>query len=68
MNEPHRERVYISELKYQIETIDRRILELEDAVSGGALGPRFRKEDRAEAAGLLKRRKAIQTKIINFEP
>lgn len=68
MNEPRRERVYLSELKIQIEVIDRRIAELEDQASGGALDPRFRRKDKEEAAALLKRRREIENKIINYEP
>ena len=61
------ERVYLSELRIQIETIDGRIAELEDAAYAGALGPRFRPEDRPEAKRLLARKKEIQQRIIYYE-
>jgi hypothetical protein len=62
------ERIYLSELKVQIETIDARIAELEDAAYAGALGPRFRPKDREEAKKLLARKKELQQKIIYYDP
>lgn len=68
MNPNKPERVYLSELKIQIETIDKRIEELEDLAYAGALGPRFRPQDKPEAKALLDRKKVLQARIINYEP
>lgn len=61
-------RLYVSELKIQIEMIDARLHELEGKATGGAMDPRYLPEDAAEVKRLIARRKEIQNRIINYEP
>lgn len=58
---------FLSELLKQLELIKDKIQELEDAAYKGALSPRFRPKDIEIARKLIKRRKAIEEKIIEYD-
>jgi hypothetical protein len=60
-------KVYLSELQKQLELINQKLQELEDAAYQGALSPRFRKQDILRAKGLLKRKAEVEDEIINFK-
>lgn len=67
MNKPP-DKPYLSELKIQIEVIDRRLAALEDKAYQGALSRRFKPEDKEEAKKLLARKKELENRIIFYEP
>lgn len=60
-------RAYISELKIQLDQVNRRIEDLENKQTG-AMDPRFATGDLAEARKLLARRKVLQDRIIFYDP
>lgn len=60
--------VFLQELQIQLNTIDARLREIEDAAYQGAFSPPCRKQDEAEYRKLKKRRRQIQQKIIFYEP
>lgn len=58
---------FLSELLKQLDLIKDKIQELEDAAYKGALSPRFRAKDLETARKLIKRRKDIEEKIIEYD-
>jgi hypothetical protein len=61
-------KVYLSELQKQLELVKEKIEELENAAYKGALSPRFLKQDVSRAKELLKRKRVLEDRIIDFEP
>lgn len=60
--------VYLSELQKQLDLVNEKVRELEEASYTGALSPRFRKQDIERARMLLARRKVLEERIINYDP
>lgn len=59
-------RIYLSELKFQLENIEACLNELRDAAYEGAHSPTFLKKDRPEAKKLLLRRKEVRKQINEY--
>jgi hypothetical protein len=61
-------RIFISELKSQIEIINRRLDEIADRAYQGQLSRPYVDQDKQEYFRLLKRRRELEDRVINYEP
>lgn len=60
-------KLFLSELQKQLELVNQKLTELEDAAYTGALSARFRSKDVPQARALLRRKKVLEERIIFYD-